>query len=59
MQHIFMKFQELADSQWNAAVPYLPKPAKTGRPRADDRTAINAAKRNLEEDSVWFNQNSS
>ena len=37
-----MKFTELTDSQWKTIQLYLPKPAKTGRPRADDRTTINA-----------------
>jgi len=37
-----MQFQELSDKQWNMIKSYLPKPARTGRPRADDRTTINA-----------------
>ncbi len=37
-----MKFTEITNSQWNTIQPHLPKPAKTGRPRADDRTTINA-----------------
>ncbi len=37
-----MKFTEITDSQWSTIQPHLPKPAKTGRPRTDDRTAINA-----------------
>ena len=42
MQHIFMKFQEMTDSQRNTVAPHLPKPAATGRPRSDDRTSVNA-----------------
>ncbi len=37
-----MKFTKMTDLQWNTIIPHLPKPAKTGRPRADDRTTINA-----------------
>jgi len=37
-----MQFQEITDSQWNTIQLHLSKPAKTGRPRADDRTTINA-----------------
>ena len=36
-----MKYQELSDKQWKTIVPHLPKPARTGRPRCDDRTTIN------------------
>lgn len=36
-----MKYQELSDNQWNMISKHLPKPAKTGRPRHDDRTTIN------------------
>ena len=31
----------MTDSQWNTIVKHLPKPAKTGRPRCDDRITIN------------------
>jgi len=37
-----MKFTELTDSQWKTIQSHLPLPAKTGRPRADDRTTIDA-----------------
>ena len=37
-----MQFQELSNKQWNMIKSYLPKPVRTGRPRADDRTTINA-----------------
>lgn len=37
-----MKFQEISDVQWKTIQSHLPPPAKTGRPRADDRTTINA-----------------
>ena len=36
-----MIHQELTNKQWSTIAPYLPKPAKTGRPRCDDRTTIN------------------
>ena len=36
-----MQFQELSDNQWNMISKYLPKPAKTGRPRYNDRIIIN------------------
>ena len=31
----------MSDIQWNIIAPQLPKPAKTGRPRNDDRNIIN------------------
>ena len=37
-----MKFQEITNKQWNMVESHLPPPAKTGRPRDDDRTTINA-----------------
>ena len=36
-----MKFKELADEEWEFIKPFLPKPAPTGRLRADDRKTIN------------------
>ena len=36
-----MIHKEMSDSQWSTIVKHLPKPAKTGRPRCDDRTTIN------------------
>jgi len=36
-----MQFTELSDKQWNMISKHLPKPAKTGRPRCDDRNTIN------------------
>ena len=42
MMYVLFMFKELTDSQWKAIVRHLPKPAKTGRPRADNRTTINA-----------------
>ena len=36
-----MQFHELKDRQWELIRPSLPRPAYTGRPRADDRTVIN------------------
>ena len=32
-----MRFRELTDEEWQRMRPHLPPPAKTGRPRADDR----------------------
>ncbi|MBU4000216.1 transposase [Patescibacteria group bacterium] len=32
---------DLTDERWNRIKALLPKPAKTGRPRCDDREAIN------------------
>lgn len=32
---------DLTDKQWKRIKPLLPKPAKIGRPRADDREVIN------------------
>ena len=37
-----MQFQEITNKQWSMVKSHLPKPAKTGRPRCDDRTTINA-----------------
>jgi len=36
-----MQFQELTDSQWDMIESHLPKPARTGRPRSNDRMTIN------------------
>lgn len=36
-----MKYQELSNEQWSIISKHLPPPAKTGRPRCDDRTTIN------------------
>jgi len=36
-----MIHKEITDTQWKSIEKYLPKPAKTGRPRCDDRTTIN------------------
>jgi len=36
-----MKFQELTDKQWEMIQKHLPKPARTGRPRAEDRSTTN------------------
>jgi len=37
-----MQFQEITNKQWEIVESHLPPPARTGRPRADDRTTINA-----------------
>ena len=36
-----MKFQELDNKQWNMLSKHLLRPARTGRPRSEDRTTIN------------------
>ena len=36
-----MQFTELTDKQWNMIEPYLPSPARTGRPRSNDRIILN------------------
>jgi len=36
-----MQFQEISDSQWKMIQKHIPKPARTGRPRCDDRVTIN------------------
>ncbi|MDH3395568.1 MAG: transposase [Nitrosopumilus sp.] len=36
-----MQFQEISDSQWKIIQKHIPKPARTGRPRCDDRVTIN------------------
>jgi transposase len=35
-----MKFTEITDEQWVQMESFLPSPAKTGRPRADDRKTV-------------------
>jgi transposase len=35
-----VKFQELSDIQWNIIQKHLPKPARTVRPRSDDKMTI-------------------
>ncbi|MEM4252115.1 MAG: transposase [Candidatus Nitrosotenuis sp.] len=37
-----MKFTEISHVQWKQIQQHLPPPARTGRPRADDRLTINA-----------------
>ena len=32
-----IKFQKITDTQWDVTRKHLPRPARTGRPRADDR----------------------
>src|SRR5438132_1775897 len=32
---------DLTDAQWSIVAPLLPRPAATGRPRADDRRTLN------------------
>ena len=37
-----MKFQKITDTQWDVTRRHLPRPARTGRPRADDRKTLDA-----------------
>lgn len=37
-----MKFKGLTDQQWEYIRPLLPEPARTGRPRSDDRCTVDA-----------------
>src|SRR2546427_231342 len=37
-----MKFEEIDDVEWSRIEPLLPPGAKEGRPRADDRSTVNA-----------------
>lgn len=37
-----MALPRLSDAQWQRIAPLLPMPARTGRPRADDRHVIEA-----------------
>ncbi len=36
-----MEFRELSDERWQFVQPLLPPRARTGRPRAEDRKALN------------------
>ena len=36
-----MKLNELTDEHWKLMGPHLPSPARTGRPRNDDRRTVN------------------
>ncbi len=36
-----MQFQELSNKQWKTIQKHLPKPARTGRTRSNDREIIN------------------
>ncbi|MDH5462773.1 MAG: transposase [Nitrosopumilus sp.] len=36
-----MQFQELSDQQWKTIRSHVPKPVKTGRPRADNKRTTN------------------
>ena len=36
-----MQFQEITNKQWDMIESHLPRPAKTGRPRANDRMILN------------------
>jgi transposase len=36
-----MKFKELSDKQWDTIHTHIPKPARTGRPRSNDRKTVN------------------
>ena len=41
VETFFMIHKEISDAQWSTIAPQSPEPAKTGRPRRDDRTTIN------------------
>ena len=47
-------FKELTDSQWNILKPHLSKPAKTGRPKSDERITINVIIFVLITDCRWI-----
>ncbi len=36
-----MQFKELTDKQWKIIQQHIPKPARTGRPRSNDRMILN------------------
>ncbi len=36
-----MIHKEMSDTQWKTVASHLPKPAKTGRPRCNDRNTVN------------------
>ncbi len=48
-----MIHKEISDAQWNAIAPQLPKPAKAGRPRCDDKTTINGVLFALDTGCRW------
>jgi transposase len=43
----------LTDRQWTVLRPYLPPPARTGQPRADDRRTIEGILSVLITDCRW------
>lgn len=38
---MLVRRHELSDAEWSVVEPFLPGPARMGRPRADDRTILN------------------
>ena len=44
---------ELTDAQWRRIPPFVPRPAKTGRPRADDRQTLNGVLWVLRSGARW------
>ena len=44
---------ELTDEQWERIRPLLPPPARTGRPRADDRKVLNGILYVLRTGCAW------
>jgi transposase len=49
-----MKFEELSDEQWRFINPVLPPPAKTGRPRTNDRRTVNVILYVLTTECRWM-----
>ncbi len=49
-----MKFEEIDDVKWSRIEPLLPPRAKEGRPRADDRSTVNAVLFVLITGSRWM-----
>ena len=50
-----MRFNELADEQWEFVKPLLPPKARTGRHRANDRMTINGIPYVLTTGCRWMN----
>jgi len=48
-----MRYRLLTDQQWAVIQPLLPPPARTGRPRADDRRTLDAILLILKSGSRW------
>ena len=48
------RFEELTDDQWKLLLPSIPAPAHTGRPRADDMSAIDGILHVLMSECRWM-----